>query len=161
MVTILKLHNNLISGSVQMSHGRKKHVRVGGMSSQRWLFFSIVRVLCTTNLLQEVRRSTKNITLKFWKDCVMPWEENDRVSSQAVTGIFTTIRHQRIHRTLCSIFSRNTRLWRRNKKWRSKESGSTKSRRFIVQTTGNLLWMIQDIIYFRKRTVPLEERLVI
>ena len=33
------------------------------------LFFSIVRVLCTTNWL----RSTKNITLKFWKDCVMPW----------------------------------------------------------------------------------------
>ena len=27
--------------------------------------FDIVRVLCTTNLLQEVRRSTKNITLKF------------------------------------------------------------------------------------------------
>ena len=28
-------------------------------------FFSSVRVLCTTNLLQEVRPSTKNITLKF------------------------------------------------------------------------------------------------
>ena len=36
------------------------------------IFFSIVRVLCTTNLLQEVRLSTKNITLKFLKDCVMP-----------------------------------------------------------------------------------------
>ena len=64
------------------------------------LFFSIVRVLCTMNLLQEVRRSTKNITLKFWKDCVMPWEGNDRVSGQAVTGFFTTITRQRIHRTL-------------------------------------------------------------
>ena len=73
------------------------------------LFFSIMRVLCTTNLLQEVRRSTKNITLKFWKDCVLPWEENDRVSGQAVTGFFTTITRQRIHRTLCSNFWRNTK----------------------------------------------------
>ena len=56
-------------------------------------------------------RSTKNITLKFWKDCVMPWEENDRVSGQAVTGFFTTITRQRIHRTLCSNFWRNTRLY--------------------------------------------------
>ena len=79
--------------------------------SQCWLFFSIVRVLCTSNVLQEVRRSTKNITLKFWKDCVMPWEENDRVSGQAVTGFFTTITCQRIHRTLCSNFWRNTRLY--------------------------------------------------
>ena len=102
MVTILKLNNNLHSGSVQTSHGRKKHVKFGAMSRQCWLFFSIVRGLCTANLLQEVRRSTKNITLKFWKDCVMPWEENDRVSGQAVTGFFTTIALQRIHRTLCT-----------------------------------------------------------
>ena len=78
----------------------KKHVKVGVMSSQCWLFFLIVRVLWTANLLQEVRRSTKNITLKLWKDCVMPWEENDLVSGQAVT----TITRQRIHRTLCSKF---------------------------------------------------------
>ena len=56
------------------------------------------------HLLQEVRRSTKNITLTFWKDCVMLWEENDRVSGQAVTGFFTTITRHRIHRTLCSNF---------------------------------------------------------
>ena len=74
-------------------------------------FFSIVRVLCTTNLLQEVRRSTKNITLKFWKDCVMPWKENDRVSGQAATGFFTTITRQRIHRTLCSNFWRTIRFY--------------------------------------------------
>ena len=74
------------------------------------LFFSIVRVLCTTNLLQEVRRSTKNITLKFWRDCVMPWKENDCVSSQAMTGFFTTIPRQRIHWTLCSNFWQNTRM---------------------------------------------------
>ena len=111
MVKILKLNNNLHSESVQTSHGRKKHVKVGAISSQCWLFFSIVRVLCTTNLLQEVRLSTKNITLKFWKDCVMPWEENDRVSGQAVTGFFITITRQRIHRTLCSNFWRNTRLY--------------------------------------------------
>ena len=110
MVTILKLNNDLHSRSVQTSHSWKKHVKVGAMSSQCWLFFSIVRVLCTTNLLQEVRRSTKNITLKLWKDCVMPWEENDRVSGQAVTGFFTTITRQRIHRTLCSNFWRNTRF---------------------------------------------------
>ena len=53
----------------------------------------------------------KDITLKFWKDCVMPWEDNDRVSGQAVTGFFTTITRQRIHRTLCSYFWRNTRLY--------------------------------------------------
>ena len=70
-----------------------------------YIFFSIVRVLCTTNLLQEVRRSTKNITLKFWKDCVMLWEENDRVSGQAVTSFFATITRQRIHWILCSSFS--------------------------------------------------------
>ena len=99
------------SGTIQTSHGPKKHVKVGAMSSQCWLFFSIVRVLCTTNLLQEVRRSTKNITVKFWKDCIMPWEENDRVSRQAVTDFFTTITRQRIHRTLCSNFWRNTRLY--------------------------------------------------
>ena len=34
MVTILKLNNNLHSASVQSSHGRKKHVKVGAMSSQ-------------------------------------------------------------------------------------------------------------------------------
>ena len=33
-VTILKLNNNLNSGSVQTSHGRKKHVKDGAMSSQ-------------------------------------------------------------------------------------------------------------------------------
>ena len=147
MVTILKLNNNLHSGSVQTSHGRKKPVKVGAMSSQSWLFFSIVRVLCTTNLLQEVRRST---TLKFWKDCVMPWEENDRVSGKAVTGFLTTITRQRIHRTLCSNFWRNTRLYSfaslrtvptwlpatfecsQNWKGRSKGSGSMTSRRFRV-----------------------------
>ena len=96
---------------VQTSHGRKKYVKVGAMSSQYWLFFSIVRVLCTTNLLQEVRRSTKNIALKFWKDCVMLWEESDRVSGQAGTGFFTTITRQRIHRTLCSNFWRNIRSY--------------------------------------------------
>ena len=111
MVTILKLNNNLHSGSIQTSHGRKKHVKVGAMASQCWLFFANVRVLYTTNLLQEVRRSTKNIALKFWKDCVMPWEENDHVSGQVVTGFFTTITHQRTHRTLCSNFWRNTRLY--------------------------------------------------
>ena len=111
MVTILKLNNNLHSGSVQTSHGRKKHVKVGAMSSKCWLFFSIVRVLCTTNLLQEVSRSTKIITLKFWKDCVMPWEENDRVFGRAVIGFFTTITRQPIHRTLYSNFWRNTRLY--------------------------------------------------
>ena len=42
MVTILKLNNNLHSGSVQTNHGRKKHVKVGAMSSQCCLFFSIV-----------------------------------------------------------------------------------------------------------------------
>ena len=89
----------------------QKHVKVGAMSSQCWLFFSIVRVLCTTNLLQEVRRSTKNIKLKFWKDSVMAWEENNRVSGQAVTGFFTTITRQRIHRTLCTNFWRNIRLY--------------------------------------------------
>ena len=31
----------------------------------------------------------------------------------------------------------------------------------VFQATGNLLWMISDIIYFRKRTAPSEERLVI
>ena len=31
----------------------------------------------------------------------------------------------------------------------------------LDQATGNLLWMIDDIIYFRKRTAPSEERLVI
>ena len=31
MVTILKLNNNLYSGSVQTSYGRKKHVKVGAM----------------------------------------------------------------------------------------------------------------------------------
>ena len=36
----------------------------------------------------------------------MPREENDRVSGQAVTGFFTTITRQRIHRTLCSNFWR-------------------------------------------------------
>ena len=79
------------------------------MSSQCWLFFSIVRVLFTTKLLQAVRRSTKNITLKFWKDCVMPWEENYRLSRQAATF------------GCC-----------KNWKWRSKESGSTTSRRFRI-----------------------------
>ena len=29
----------------------------------------------------------------------------------AVTGFFTTITHQRIHRTMCSNFCRNTRLY--------------------------------------------------
>ena len=113
MVTILKLNNNLHSGSVQTSHGRKKHVKVGAMSSQCWLFFSIVRVLCTTNLLQEVRRSTQNITLKFWKKCVMSWEENDCACGQPVTGFFTTITRQSFHRTLCNNFWRNTRLYGR------------------------------------------------
>ena len=111
MVRILKLNNNLHSGSVQTSHGRKKHVKVGAMSSQCWLFFLIVRVLCTTNLPQEGRQSTKNITLKSWKDCVVPWEENDRVSGQAVTGFFSTITRQRIYRTLCRNFWRNTRFY--------------------------------------------------
>ena len=32
--TILKLNNNLHSGSVQTSHGRKKHVKIGAMSNQ-------------------------------------------------------------------------------------------------------------------------------
>ena len=31
----------------------------------------------------------------------------------------------------------------------------------VDQATGNLLWMIYDIIYFRKQTAPSEERLVI
>ena len=69
----------------------------------------------------------------------MPWEENDRVSGQAVTGFFTTIMRQLIHRTLC------TNCWRhstfamsatfgcsQNWKWRSKESRSMTSRRFRV-----------------------------
>ena len=34
-----KLNNNLHSGSVQTSHCQKKHVKVGAMSSQCWLFF--------------------------------------------------------------------------------------------------------------------------
>ena len=34
IVTILKLNDNLHSGSVQTSNGRKKHVNVGAMSSQ-------------------------------------------------------------------------------------------------------------------------------
>ena len=52
-----------------------------------------------------------SFTSEFWKDCVMAWEENDRVSGQAVTGFFTTITRQRIHRTLCSNFWRNTRFY--------------------------------------------------
>ena len=79
------------------------HTRcVRKVSHLRLSFFSIVTVLCTTNLLQEVKRSTKNITLKFWEDCGKPWEENDRVSGQAMTGFFTTITRQRIHRTSCA-----------------------------------------------------------
>ena len=54
-----KYGHNTDKGVVQSV---KKHVKVGAMSSQCWLFFSIVRVLCTMNLLQEVRWSTKNIT---------------------------------------------------------------------------------------------------
>ena len=46
--------------------------------------------------------------LKRLRDAVI---ENDRVSDQAVTGFFTTITRQRIHRTLCSNFWRNTRLY--------------------------------------------------
>ena len=80
----------------------------------------------------------------------MPWEENDRVSGQTVTGFFTKITRQRIHRTLCSNFWRNIRLYsfsslctvpkelhatfRCSQNWecRSKESDSMTSRRFRV-----------------------------
>ena len=34
----------------------------------------------------------------------MPWEENDRVSSKAVTGFFTTITRQRIHQFFVQQF---------------------------------------------------------
>ena len=84
-----KYEHNTDKGVVQLV---KKHVKVRAMSSQCWLFFSIMRVLCTTNFLQEVRRSTKNITFKFWEGCVMPWEENDRVSGQTVTGWTVALR---------------------------------------------------------------------
>ena len=46
--------------------------------------------------------------LKRLRDAV---KKSNRVSGQAVTGFFTTLTRQRIHRTLCSNFWRNTRLY--------------------------------------------------
>ena len=46
----------------------------------------------------------KEYYVEVLKYCVMSWEENDRVSGQAVTGFLTTITRQRICQTLCSNF---------------------------------------------------------
>ena len=57
------------------------------------------------------RRLTVREVGNFRKDCAMPWEENDHFSGQAVTGFFTTITRQRIHRTLWRNFWRIARLY--------------------------------------------------
>ena len=51
--TIEVIQKAFVDESMGITHIKevKKHVKVGAMSSQCWLFFSIVRVLCTTNLL--------------------------------------------------------------------------------------------------------------
>ena len=43
---------------------------------QFFRFFSIMKVLCTTNMHRQVRQSIKNISFKFWNVCVKQWEEN-------------------------------------------------------------------------------------
>lgn len=43
------------------------------------------------NMLQEVRRLTKNFTSMFRKDSVTQREENGRIFEQVATGFFATI----------------------------------------------------------------------
>lgn len=59
--------------SFHSSHCR--HVRA--ISSDRWMFFKILKISCSRNMLLEVGRTTKN-TLKFWKECGMQFKEKPR-----------------------------------------------------------------------------------
>jgi len=53
--------------------------------------FLITKVLCTINMPQEVGRSTKNFTSKFWKDRVTRCEENGRIFGRMVNGFFASL----------------------------------------------------------------------
>lgn len=71
-VMIPKQSDNLHNESCRPRRDRKKLVKVGVMLRRCRLFFFFIlqTVLYTMNVLQEVRRSTRNFTLIFYKDCV-------------------------------------------------------------------------------------------
>ena len=80
---------SLHSGSFHPSHDRKKHVKVGAMSRPCRLFSLIMKVLYIMNMLQEVKRTTKNFSLNVWRDRVTEWQENGGISGWVATGSFT------------------------------------------------------------------------
>ncbi len=75
LAMILKPNINLHSGSMHLNKDQKKCVKVWAISSQCWSFhyyyYYYYESFVHHEYAPKIRQSTRNISSKLWKDCVM------------------------------------------------------------------------------------------
>jgi hypothetical protein len=93
MVMTLKPKNSPHTGRVLLCLAPRKHDTCANEWQQCCFFFSVIKALCTMNLLLKVRQLIKIFIWWFWDVCGMWYEESGLICGLWEAGSFIMIEH--------------------------------------------------------------------